>query len=72
MILKSISSFPSIETSVNVPIARVSSGTQGKEFNAFLQQSQALSLWNVGKYDLACKIFADMVIFSGKNVSYFV
>jgi hypothetical protein len=73
IILKSISSFPSIETSINVPIAnRVSSGTQGKEFNAFLQQSQVLSLWNVGKYDLACKIFADMVIFSGKNVSYFV
>jgi hypothetical protein len=73
IILKSISSYPSIEMPVNVPITnRVSYGTQGKEFNAFLQQTQALSMWNVGKYGLACKIFADMVIFSGKDVSYFV
>lgn len=50
----------SIEISAQVLICR------NRSLDVILQKMQAVSLWNIGRYEEATKVFSDMVFYSKK------
>jgi hypothetical protein len=79
--LKSIFSSPSEEDLVTVEFDQIilhqkeiDSKTLGQEFefNIELQKMQVICWWNIGNYNLACKLFSDLIIYSGKDISEFL